>query len=98
MKLRNILSRRNEQIVQSSSDFFNLQALPYEIVLKILIYLEIKNIVKMSQTSKKFHALCQENTLWQTASLSGKKYEFKNLSYLSGFVNSFVDQKAIRAS
>ena len=75
--MRNMLSRRNEQ---SSSDSLSLQAMPDEIVLKILIYLEIKNILKMSQTSKRFHAICQENTLWQIADISSnKQYEFKRV-------------------
>ena len=34
----------------------------------------------MSQTSKRFHAICQENTLWQIADISGsKQYEFKRV-------------------
>ena len=77
--MRNILSRRNEQSSRCS-DSLSLQAMPDEIVLKILIYLEIKNILKMSQTSKRFHAICQENTLWQIADVCGSnKYEYKRV-------------------
>ena len=73
--MRNLLSRRNKQ-----RDSLSLQDMPDEIVLKIFTYLEIKNILKMSQTSKRFHAICQENTLWQIADVSGsKQYEFKRV-------------------
>ena len=68
--MRNILSRRNKQS-SGCSDSLSLQAMPDEIVLKILIYLEIENILKMSQTSKRFHEICQENTLWQIIDVSG---------------------------
>ena len=68
--MRNILSRRNEQS-SGCSDSLSFQAMPDEIVLKILIYLEIENILKMSQISKRFHAICQENKLWQIIDVSG---------------------------
>jgi hypothetical protein len=66
--MRNLLSRRNKQ-----RDSLSLQDMPDEIVLKILSYLEIKNFLKMSQTSKRFHAICQDNTLWRIADLSSKR-------------------------
>ena len=66
--MRNLLSRRNKQ-----RDSLSLQDMPDEIVLKIFIFLEIKNILKMCQTSKRFYAICQEDSLWQTFDFSGKK-------------------------
>lgn len=64
----NLLSRRNKQ-----RDSLSLQDMPEEIVLKIFTYLEIKNILKMCQTSKRYHEICQEDSLWQIFDYSGKK-------------------------
>jgi len=63
------LSRRNKQRDNSLS----LQDMPEEIVLKILTYLGIKNILKMCQTSKRYHEICQDDSLWQRFDFSGKK-------------------------
>ena len=62
------MTRRNKQ-----RDSLSLQDMPDEIVLKIFTYLEIKNILKMSQTSKRYHEICQEDSLWQIFDYSGKK-------------------------
>ena len=67
--MRNLLSRRNKQRDNSLS----LQDMPEEIVLKILTYLGIKNILKMCQTSKRYHEICQDDSLWQRFDYSGKK-------------------------
>ena len=68
MKMRNLLSRRNKQ-----RNFLSLQDMPDEIVLKIFTFLEIKNILKMCQTSKRYHEICQDDSLWQRFDFSGKK-------------------------
>ena len=66
--MRNLLSRRNKQ-----RGYLSLQDMPDEIVLKIFTYLRIQNILKMCQTSKRFGAICQEDSLWQRLYFSGKK-------------------------
>ena len=45
--------------------------MPDELLLKIFNYLDwdILSILKLSQTSKRFNAICQEDSLWQKASL-----------------------------
>ena len=49
----------------------NLPDLPDELILKIFGYLDwdILTILKLSQTSKRFNAICEEEILWQKASL-----------------------------
>ena len=68
--MRNLLRRKNKQ-----GDSLSLQDMPDEIVLKILSYLEIKNILKMCQTSKRYHEICQEDSLWQIFDFSGSYAE-----------------------
>ena len=50
----------------------NLPDMPDEILLKIFNYLDwdILSILKLSQISKRFNAICQEESLWQKASLA----------------------------
>ena len=66
--MRNLLSKRNKQ-----RDSLSLQDMPDEIVLKVFTYLGIKNLLKMCQTSKRYHEICQDESLWQRFDYSGKK-------------------------
>merc|ERR1711992_228899 len=40
-----------------------------ELLMKIFRYLDIQNISKLSQTSKRLHTICQEEILWQKAEI-----------------------------
>ena len=44
-----------------------------ELLMKIFRYLDIQNITKLSQTSKRFNAICEEEILWQKAEIQTSK-------------------------
>ena len=46
---------------------------PSELLLKILSFLEITNLLKCSQTSKRIRVICYDDSLWQKIDLSKKK-------------------------
>ena len=46
---------------------------PAEILLKLLNFLEINDLLKCSQTSKRIRVICYDDSLWQTINLSKKK-------------------------
>jgi len=46
---------------------------PEEILLKMLNFLEINELLKCSQTSKRIRVICYDDSLWQTINLSKKK-------------------------
>ena len=43
---------------------------PAEILMQILNFLEINNLLKCSQTSKRIRVICYDKSLWQTINLS----------------------------
>lgn len=53
----------------SSCDIFDL---PDEVMLRILSYLDVKNLVHCSHLSKKFRAISQDESLWQKINLCHK--------------------------
>ena len=46
---------------------------PSELLLKIFSFLEITNLLKFSQTSKRIRTICYDDSLWQKINLSKKK-------------------------
>ena len=53
--------------------------LPNEIILKVLSYLEVKELLCCSQTSKRIRAVCRDETLYQKIDLNGKKVQTRFL-------------------
>jgi hypothetical protein len=49
-----------------------LEELPNELLMKIFIFLEITNLLKCSQTSKRIRAICYDDSLWQKINLTKK--------------------------
>ena len=49
-----------------------LEEFPSEILLKILSFLEITNLLKCSQTSKRIRTICYDDSLWQKINLRKK--------------------------
>ena len=58
---------------------------PAEILMKILNFLEINNLLKCSQTSKRIRVICYDKSLWQTINLSKKKVPTEFLQKLIGY-------------
>ena len=52
---------------------FPFEDLPVEIELKVMSYLDIRDLLRCTQISKKVRALCQDKSLWQKINLSWKK-------------------------
>ena len=50
-----------------------LEELPNELLMKIFSFLEITNLLKCSQTSKRIRVICYDDSLWQMINLSKKK-------------------------
>ena len=50
----------------------NFQALPDELILKILSYSEIKDLISCGQVSKRTRKISHDGTLWMTANLERK--------------------------
>jgi hypothetical protein len=46
---------------------------PNELLLKIFSFLEIVDLIKCSQTSKRIRVICYDDSLWQKINLSKKK-------------------------
>ena len=69
IKMWKLYSRIHSKNSQQCS--VSLPDMPDELLLKIFNYLDwdILSILKLSQTSKRFNAICQEESLWQKASL-----------------------------
>jgi len=52
--------------------YIRLEEFPSELLLKIFSFLEITNLLKCSQTSKRIRAICYDDSLWQKINLSKK--------------------------
>ena len=50
----------------------NFQALPDELILKILSYSDIKDLINCGQVSKRTRKISHDGTLWVTANLERK--------------------------
>ena len=50
-----------------------LEELPNELLMKIFSFLEITNLLKCSQTSKRIRTICKDESLWQKINLSKKR-------------------------
>ena len=61
---------RDENLKDKSIRF---EDFPAEILLKMFNFLEINELLKCSQTSKRIRVICYDDSLWQTTDLSKKK-------------------------
>ena len=61
---------KDENLMDQSIRF---EKFPNELLLKILSFLEIFDLIKCSQTSKRIRFICYDNSLWQKINLSKKK-------------------------
>ena len=62
-------------MVENEGKYENLifEEFPNELLLKILSFLEITNLLKCSQTSKRIRTICKDESLWQKINLSKKR-------------------------
>ena len=58
---------------------------PSELLLKILSYLEITNLLKCSQTSKRIRSICHDDSLWQKINLRKKTVPTEFLRKVIGY-------------
>jgi hypothetical protein len=58
---------------------------PSEIMLKIFSFLEIVDLIKCSQTSKRIRIICYDKSLWQKINLSKKRVQ-------TDFLQKVIDQ------
>ncbi|KAI8364042.1 WD40-repeat-containing domain protein [Choanephora cucurbitarum] len=56
---------RDSVVIDSPTMIYRLQKLPIELILHMLMYLDYKSLLKLSQTCKQLHQLCQNRYLWQ---------------------------------
>ena len=61
-----------ENLMDKSIEF---EAFPNELLLNILGFLEIIDLIKCSQTSKRVRVICYEKSLWQKINLSKKRVQ-----------------------
>ena len=64
---------------------FRLEEFPSELLLKIFSFLEITNLLKCSQTSKRIRAICYDDSLWQKINLSKRTVPTEFLQKVIGF-------------
>lgn len=64
--------RGHDDISCGLQEYF-LEDMPNEVLLKILNYLDIKDILSCAQTSKRINTISHDRSLWQKVNLSGKK-------------------------
>ena len=62
-----------------------LEEFPSEILLKILSFLEITNLLKCSQTSKRIRTICYDDSLWQKINLRKKTVPTEFLRKVIGY-------------
>ena len=62
-----VIAGKDEKLLDKSIKFVDF---PNELLLNILGFLEIVNLIKLSQTSKRIRVLCYEKSLWQKINLS----------------------------
>ena len=65
-----VIAGKDESLLDKSIKFVDF---PNELLLNILGFLEIVNLIKFSQTSKRIRVLCYEKSLWQKINLSKKR-------------------------
>ena len=79
---------KDEKLLDKSIKFVEF---PNEILLNILSFLEIVNLIKFSQTSKRIRVICYDKSLWQKIYLCKKRVttEFlqKVINYGSKWLN-----------
>jgi hypothetical protein len=51
---------------RSTKDYVDLEELPVEIVFKILLYLDVKQISKLCRTSTLINAICNDESFWES--------------------------------
>lgn len=59
-----------------------METFPDEVILKVLFFLPFKDIIKCSQVSKRFKAICNDESLWQKINLYNKKVPAKFVEYV----------------
>ena len=50
----------------------HLERFPDEVLLKILSFLDLADVLKCAQTSKRIRSICQDESLWQNLNLTEK--------------------------
>ena len=71
-----------ENLIDKSIGF---EELPNELLLKILSFLEITNLLKCSQASKRIRIICYDDSLWQKINLSKKRVPTEFLQKVIGY-------------
>ena len=69
-KKNTMVKVKDESLLDKSIKFVDF---PNELLLNILGFLEIVNLIKFSQTSKRMRVLCYDKSLWQKINLSRKR-------------------------
>ena len=65
-----VVEEKDKNMINKSIGF---EEFPNEILLKILSFLEILDLIKCSNTSKRIRSICYDDSLWQKIDLSKKK-------------------------
>ena len=69
----NVATKGNGKCENLQDNSIRFESFPVEILLKMLKFLEINELLKCSQTSKRIRVICYDDSLWQTINLSKKK-------------------------
>ena len=69
----NVATKGNGNCENLQDNSIRFENFPAEIFLKMLNFLEINELLKCSQTSKRIRVICYDDSLWQTIDLSKKK-------------------------
>ncbi|MCJ1281131.1 hypothetical protein MMC26_000449 [Xylographa opegraphella] len=52
-----------------------MESLPAEVILHIISFLEVRDIVRLTQVSKRFYSICRDNELWRNISFQASPWE-----------------------
>ena len=75
----------NEENSDEKDKSIRFEEFPSEILLKILSFLEITNLLKCSQTSKRIRSICYDDSLWQKINLRKKTVPTEFLQKVIGY-------------
>ena len=59
-----------------------MEELPDEVILKVWSFLPIKELIQCTQLSKRFKAVCSDDSLWQKINLYNKKVPAKFVEFV----------------
>ena len=64
--------------------FFQLDELPDEVILKIVCFLNLKDLLLFGHVSKRLHAIANDESLWLKLNLWGRKVPYDFIKKVAG--------------